>query len=160
MAVEGEGRAISAVNLKLPRFWPADPDVWFAPIQHPWHNGPEAKHWVESFVSVYQAKDVTPYMHAFAIHVPEFMALHGDVVAFTQQGLEKLNDITTQHFQRASNYRDYEALKQILEKWNRIEALEDNGYSRKIRCQTCSICKKVGHNRQSCTVLQPLDTNL
>ena len=87
------------------------------------------------------------------------MALHGDVVAFTQQGLE-LNDITTQHVQRASNHRDYEALKQILEKLNRIEALEDNGYSRKICCQTCSNCKKVGHNRRSCTVLQPLDTNL
>ena len=60
-------------------------------------------------------------MYAFAMHVLEFMSLHGDVVAFTQQGLEKLNDnnnITTQHFQRASNHRDYEALKQIIEKWN------------------------------------------
>ena len=83
--------------------------------------GVKAKRWVESFVSIYQANDVTPYMHAFAMHVPESMSLHGDVVAFTQQGLEKLNDLTTQHFQRSSDYRDYEALKQILEKWNRIE---------------------------------------
>ena len=86
--------------------------------------------------------------------------LHGDVVAFTQQGLEKLNDnITTQHFQRASNHRDYEALKRIIEKWNRIERLEDNGHSREKCSQTCSNCKAVGHNKRSCTVLQPFHTN-
>ena len=119
----------------------------------------QAKRWVESFVSIYQAKDVTPYMHAFAMHIPEFMSLHGNVVAFTQQGLEKLNDLTTQHFQRASNHRDYEALKQIMEKWNRIETLEDCGHGREKRTQMCSNCKAVGHNKRSCTVLQPLNTN-
>ena len=120
----------------------------------------KAKHWVQSFVSIYQTKDVTPYMHAFAMHVPEFMSLHGDVVAFTQQGLEKLNDLTTQHFQRTSNHRDYEALQQIMEKWNRIETLQDSGHSRERRILTCSNCKALGHNKRSCSVLRPLNTNI
>ena len=30
------------------------------------NSASEAKHWVESFVSVYRANDVTPYMDAFA----------------------------------------------------------------------------------------------
>jgi ubiquinone/menaquinone biosynthesis C-methylase UbiE len=54
-----------------------------------------AKTWVRLFTSVYQSKDVTPYMHAFAMHVSEFLRLYGNIVMFTQQGLEKLNDVTT-----------------------------------------------------------------
>ena len=57
-------------------------------------------------------------MHAFAMHVPEFLKLYGNITMFTQQGLEKLNDITTIHFQRSSNYREMEALVQVLEKQN------------------------------------------
>ena len=31
------------------------------------------KSWFEHFLKVYQAKDVTPYMHALCYHVPEFL---------------------------------------------------------------------------------------
>lgn len=49
----------------------------------------DAKEWVRLFISVYQTKDVTPYMHAFAMHVPEFLWLHhGNISIFSQQGLE------------------------------------------------------------------------
>ncbi len=61
--------------------------------------GDRCKAWVKQFCSVYQSKDVTPYMHAFAMHISEFISLHGNIVMFSQQGLEKLNDITTIHFQ-------------------------------------------------------------
>ena len=57
---------------------------------------------------------------------------------FSQQGLEKLNDLTTKHFQHASNHREYDALKQVLEKQNRLELLEDAGSQRIKRVQTCS----------------------
>lgn len=93
------------------------------------------------FTTTYQTKDVTPYMHAMAMHVPEFLKLYKGIVLFTQQGLEKLNDITTIHFQHSSNHRELEVLKQLLEKRNRIEELERGGYQRTKQAQACSICK-------------------
>ena len=53
---------------------------------------------IQLFTSIFQSKDVTPYMHAFAQHVPEFLCPYGNIVIFSQQGLEKLNDLTTKHF--------------------------------------------------------------
>ena len=74
------------------------------------------KSWVTSFVFTYQSKDCTPYIHAFAMHTSEFIQLHGNIVSFTQQGLEKLNDVTTKQYQRATNHHGLSSLKQILEK--------------------------------------------
>ena len=52
-----------------------------------------------------------------AYHIPEYLQLHkGNIVQFTLQGLEKLNDISTKNFQRLSNHWDHETLKQILQK--------------------------------------------
>ena len=106
--------------------------------------------WVDLFTSLYQSKDVTPHIHAFAMHVSLFMDIHGNITMFTQQGLEKLNDLTTIHFQRSSNHRDTEALRQILEKWNHLEYLEDCGYQRVKREQKCTNCKLSGHNKRTC----------
>jgi len=86
----------------------------------------EAKSWVSSFVSIYQGKDTTPHMHCFAMHTSQFIRLYGNVISFTQQGLEKLNDVTTKQFQRSSNHRGISSLKQILEKRNRIEIRDLN----------------------------------
>ena len=108
------------------------------------------KLWVTLFTMTYQSKDVTPYMHAFSMHMPEFIKLYGSLISFTQQGLEKLNDFSTKDFQRASNHRNIESLKQMLEKRNRIESLEDGGYARTKQLQTCSKCKMTGHNKRSC----------
>ena len=77
-----------------------------------------AKEWVSDFTHIYPTKEVTPYMHAFSMHVSQFMHLHGNVRMFSQQGLEKLNDVCTIHFQQSSNHRDIQVLKQILQKWN------------------------------------------
>ena len=112
------------------------------------------KSWVTNFTKVYQAKDVTPYMHAFAMHVPQFLRLHGNISSFTQQGLEKVNDITTKFYQRSSNHHDFESLKQVLQKHNRLELLEYQGFHRTKKAQRCSVCKSLGYNKRRC----PKDT--
>lgn len=47
------------------------------------------KKWFQKFLDLYQAKDVTPYMHALYAHVPEFLKLYQNLASYTQQGMEK-----------------------------------------------------------------------
>jgi len=80
----------------------------------------------KSWLLLYQAcffKDtITPYMHVFSHHLFEFVEIHGNIKKFNLQGLEKLNDKTTQQYFKATDKLRYE--KQILEKRNRIEYFE------------------------------------
>ena len=39
---------------------------------------------------------VAPYIHAMACHVGDFIRVHGGILPFTQQGMEKLNDVFLQ----------------------------------------------------------------
>ena len=78
--------------------------------------GTAAKLWVKDFLDVYHCNKVTPYMHAMMYHVQEFMELYGSILPFTQQGLEKYNDVMTKQYFRSTNHRGTEALKQIMEK--------------------------------------------
>ena len=86
----------------------------------------KAKEWVVKFIDVYQAKNVTPYIHAMFNHVGEFMRAHGSILPFTQQGLEKLNDVMTKHYFRSTSHQSEKALLQIMQKLNRIEHLKDS----------------------------------
>ena len=45
----------------------------------------KSKAFVDSFVCLYPAKHVTPYMHCMMQHVTEFMNTHGSILPFTQQ---------------------------------------------------------------------------
>ena len=114
--------------------------------------GKDAKQWVRNFLKIYQSKNVTPYMHIFANHVPEFLSKYGNLVMYTQQGMEKLNDETTINFARSTNYnfRNLDALKQLLQKKNRLEYLEDTGFERKPLMHKCSVCNETGHNKLTC----------
>ena len=116
----------------------------------------EAKDWVNLFTSIYQTKDVTPYIHCFAMHISEFISLYGSIAMFTQQGLEKLNDLTTIYFQHFTNHHGQDALRQILEKRNHIEQMEIEGHQRVVRKQKCSRCHKTDHNKRTCPLKEPL----
>ena len=110
----------------------------------------KAKLWLELFLQVYQTKHMTPYMHALVAHLPEFLTLHGSIIPFMQQGLERLNDQYTHFYFRGTNHHDYEALKQLLLKKNCIECLSDEGcmWQRKQQVQVCSCCGKCGHTKR------------
>ena len=111
----------------------------------------ESKELVRMFTEIYPAKHVTPYMHCMMQHVGQFMTLSGAILPFTQQGLEKYNDLVTKDYFRSSSHRGQECLTQILQKQNRIEDLESSGAKRKKRFEvTCSQCGSKGHNKTSC----------
>ena len=111
-----------------------------------------SKEFVKSFTDIYPAKHVTPYMHCMKMHVCQFMDIHGALLPFTQQGLEKYNDQMTKDYFRSSSHRGQECLIQIMQKQNRIEHLEHSGVQRSKRFSvSCSNCGKQGHNRLTCT---------
>jgi hypothetical protein len=80
------------------------------------------KSWLLLYQTCFFNNTITPYMHVFSHHLFEFVELHGNIKKFNLQGLEKLNDKTTQQYFKATDKLMYE--KQILEKRNRIEYLE------------------------------------
>ena len=80
------------------------------------------------------------------------MRIHGSIIPFTQQGLEKKNDIITKTYFRSSNHQGEAALRQIIEKQNRIEHMETLGVKKvKVHDVRCSNCNGVGHNRLTCS---------
>ena len=102
----------------------------------------DVTNWLTLFLSVYPTKHVTPYMHLLVHHIPEFLKLHGSLAPYSQQGLEKLNDIITKDYFKSTNHHHLDALKQILQKHNRLEILEDNQCSRSKCTHVCSTCKQ------------------
>lgn len=106
--------------------------------------------WLSLFLSVYQSRHVTPYMHTLIFHVPEFLNLYGSLLPFSQQGPEKLNDNLTKDYYRNTNHQEQDALRQLLLKLNRLEELTDISSERKKQVQHCKICKQEGHNSRTC----------
>ena len=81
--------------------------------------------WLKKILVKYQKKDVTPYMHALCSHVPEFLSLYGNIECFTQQGMEKYNDITSKNYFRSTNHRGVSAIKQLFPKKKSSPVLRD-----------------------------------
>lgn len=78
--------------------------------------------WLTDYLKIYPKTSVTPYMHAFVSHLHEFVFLYQDINAFNCQGLEKLNDISTNQYFKGTNKRS-SALRQMMDKRNRMEYL-------------------------------------
>ena len=80
--------------------------------------------WITHFLSIYHAKWVTPYMHLMQNHLHEAYQKHGNIYMYNQQGLEKLNSITTAYFFRGTNMK-LEPIKQIFQKRLRVDFLKN-----------------------------------
>ena len=89
-----------------------------------------SKEWGLEYLEVYQRKEVTPYIHVMICHVGEFMRIHGCLISFTQQRLEKYNDTMTKDYFRSSSHKGEQALTQIMEKQNRLEYFSDSDVKR------------------------------
>ena len=111
----------------------------------------EIKNWVKLFLKQYQAKHSTPHVHAFVYYVPKFSNKFGGVCKFNQQGLEKLHDVTTQHYLHAANHRELEALTQVMDKRNPLENWRTVAINVPLLClRHCSICRGSDHIRTKC----------
>ena len=112
----------------------------------------QSRLWVHKFIRVYQTKAITPYIHAMSNHVGEFMRIHGSILPFTQQGLEKFNDVMTKQYFQATSHQNEKALLQLMQKQNRLEYLRDNDAQLPKQHEVCcSYCGSTGHNKVSCT---------
>ena len=84
--------------------------------------------------------------------VGDFIQLHGLILAFTQQGLEKYNDITTKYYFRSTHHKGEQALRQLMEKQNRIDHLRDSQAKQpKHHDIRCGNCTQEGHNKLTCS---------
>ena len=111
--------------------------------------------WLTLFISLYQTRHVTPYMHALVAHIPKFLKDIGSLAPYSQQGLEKLNDDITKDYFKSTNHRGKGALSQIMLKLNRLEELTDQEYYRTKHLHVCSNCKEMGHNCKTCPTPEP-----
>ena len=86
--------------------------------------------WLGLYLTLKDGK-ITPYVHAFVFHVPEFIEKYDDVNIFNMQGLEKLNDFSTIYYHRSTNKqrKNKKYLIQLLQKRNRIEFFTLNGHN-------------------------------
>jgi hypothetical protein len=77
--------------------------------------------WFELFLSAYHPNNVTPYIHAFAYHLHDFVSLDENY-DFNQQSYKNLNEfISNNYFKSTNRHANY--LHQLLNKQNRMEIL-------------------------------------
>jgi hypothetical protein len=63
--------------------------------------------WLKLFLTLFHGKHVTPYAHLFVAHLADLIKTFGDVDIYNIQGLEKLNDLTTKEYYRATNRKKF-----------------------------------------------------
>ena len=79
---------------------------------------------MDNYFTCYRHSSVTPYIHIFVAHLHEFKQINGSINNFNMQGLEKLNDMSTNQFFRATNKRTTDPklwIKQIIDLRNRMD---------------------------------------
>ena len=72
------------------------------------------------------------------------MKSHGSILQFTQQSIEKYNDVMTRDYFRSTSHHKESSLVQILWKQNRMEYLKSIGSDREKRQANCRNCRLPG----------------
>jgi hypothetical protein len=89
--------------------------------------------WLQMFVEEYSRLAVTPYMHAFKVHLHQMnLNLNKNNLAinfFNCEGLEKFNDLATKYYHRSTNKRE-KYLEQLIKKRIRIELLNFDDFTK------------------------------
>lgn len=124
-------KELNRINFCLIEFW----NIYclIKNSQRPFYSIDELKirlkNWVEVFMkmSCKNSSKFTPYIHIFVHHIPEFLLIHGEIDSFNCQGLEKLNHLIKMSYFSNSNKHSKEYLKQLLQKRNREEFIEQKG---------------------------------
>ena len=63
---------------------------------------------LQNFTDVYLSQHLhTPYIHIFMNHLSDLISTYPNISSYNQQGLEKLNDITTKEYFMASNKKKF-----------------------------------------------------
>lgn len=77
----------------------------------------------EIYILLSARDHITPYIHAFVFHIPDFIIRFRKVNLYNVQGLEKLNDLVTNNYHRSTNKQRTEKkyLLQLIKKQNRME---------------------------------------
>ena len=87
--------------------------------------------WLKNYIKAYGKDEIIVYIHIFVSHLHEFVELHGDVNLFNQEGLEKLNNITSVQFFKSTNKRNnnHAYLQQLMHKRIRMEVISKTLYT-------------------------------
>lgn len=83
------------------------------------------KDWLNDFIMI--EPKITPYIHIFCFHVPDFIEVHGNLNLFSMQGLENLNHFAKVNYFRQTNRHKSTFTSTLLEKMNRIEFIHLGG---------------------------------
>lgn len=83
------------------------------------------KDWLFDFIKI--EPKITPYVHIFCFHIPEFIETHGNLNLFSMQGLEKCNGFSKVNFFRQTNRHKNTFTATLLEKMNRTNFIRLNG---------------------------------
>ena len=80
------------------------------------------KNWLEIFVEI--EPKITPYIHIFVFHVPEFLELYPNLNQFSMQSLEKKNHLTKLNFFFRTNRKSGLFSMQLLKMMNRLDIIK------------------------------------
>ena len=113
-----------------------------------------SKQWLQLYVSIFTSENLTPYLHLLTEHVAQIIRVHGSIVMFNCQGLEKKNHIITVDYFKSTNHQrgsqGINSLSQMMRKYNRNMFFFRKQISLQKRQRTCSHCQDKGHDIRIC----------